>query len=109
GNFNHYLSAGRNVCATLGVVDYLRIHHCGSPHRGYCPEMRLVVLDAATLGFEQSAWDLLKTFGTVEIHERTANDPTLIVQRCHGAQIVMSNKVPFQASTIAALPDLRLI
>jgi glycerate dehydrogenase len=37
------------------------------------------------------------------------NDEASIVERCAGARVVLTNKVPLRASTLARLPDLRLI
>jgi len=46
-------------------------------------------------------------FGGLTVHERTPRE--LVVERCQGAAIVLTNKTPLAAETIAALPDLKLI
>ncbi len=71
--------------------------------------MKISVLDAATLDFPEEAWAALRTMGEVTLHALTPSDPELIRQRCAGAQVVLTNKVPLDAATIAALPELKLI
>jgi len=71
--------------------------------------MKIAVLDAATLDFPDEAWAAFRTVGEVVLHPLTPSDPAAIRAHCAGAQIVLTNKVPLDAATIAALPDLRLI
>lgn len=67
--------------------------------------MSLVILDAATVyPANDSRW---QTFGDVVVYDRTPVAD--IVDRCSGAEMVLTNKVPFDAATIAALPDLKYI
>lgn len=67
--------------------------------------MSLVILDAATVyPANDSRW---QTFGDVVVYDRTPVAD--IVGRCCGAEMVLTNKVPFDAATIAALPDLKYI
>jgi glycerate dehydrogenase len=69
--------------------------------------MRIVVLDGHTLNPGDLSWDELRSLGECLIHPRT---PTAeIVPRMAGAGIAITNKVPFTAETIAALPELRYI
>jgi len=69
--------------------------------------MRLVILDGYTLNPGDLAWDELKTFGELRVYDSTPNDQ--IVKRAEDAQVLITNKTPLQADTLAALPDLRCI
>lgn len=70
----------------------------------------IVILDAATIyPADDSRW---QAFGlakglSVKVYDRTS--PGDIVARCSGAAMALTNKVPFDAATIAALPELRYI
>lgn len=67
--------------------------------------MSLVILDAATVyPADDSRW---QAFGDVVVYDRT--QVADIVDRCSGAGMVLTNKVPFDAATIAELPDLKYI
>ena len=67
----------------------------------------IVILDGYTLNPGDLSWDTLRTIGLVTIYERTPQE--LIVERCRNAEIVLTNKVPFTADTLARLPALRFI
>ncbi len=69
--------------------------------------MKIVVLDGYTLNSGDLDWAPLKALGTCIIHPRTNVDQ--IVERARDAEIILTNKVPFSAETLAALPDLRYI
>jgi glycerate dehydrogenase len=71
--------------------------------------MKIAVLDAATLDFPDDAWAGFRALGGLVLHALTPNDPEIIRQNCAGAQIVLTNKVPLDDATLAALPDLRLV
>lgn len=73
------------------------------------PPMKISVLDAATLDFPAAVWDGVRALGDLELHDLTPNDPAAIRENCAGAQIVLTNKVPLDAATLAALPDLKMI
>ena len=68
---------------------------------------RLVVLDAHTLNPGDLDWAPLRELGNVTLHDRTA--PEQIVERARGAAVVLTNKVPLTADTLAQLPDLRYV
>lgn len=69
---------------------------------------KIVCLDGATVYEKDSEmWDGMRLAGEFVYYERTA--PEEIVGRCRGAQIVLTNKVPMTAATIAALPELKYI
>ncbi|MFK7854010.1 MAG: D-2-hydroxyacid dehydrogenase [Granulosicoccus sp.] len=68
--------------------------------------MRIVFLDRATIG------PSVKVVRPDVEHEWVEFDRTLesqVVDRLQGAQVVITNKVPLQASTLEQLPDLQMI
>ena len=69
--------------------------------------MKIVVLDGHALNPGDLSWDFLRQFGEVTVYERTP-DP-LIVSRIGDAQIVLLNKTPITAQTLAACPSIKLI
>ena len=69
--------------------------------------MRIAVLDGHILNPGDLSWDALERLGDLTIYERTG--PEHIVERSEGADVVLVNKVPLSAETIAALPDLKYI
>ncbi|MEQ1862376.1 MAG: D-2-hydroxyacid dehydrogenase [Chthoniobacteraceae bacterium] len=69
--------------------------------------MNLVVLDGYTANPGDLDWDAFAALGALTVHDRT---PTVqIVERARDAEIVLTNKAPLDAGTIAALPRLRYI
>ncbi|MFO7766204.1 MAG: D-2-hydroxyacid dehydrogenase [Pelovirga sp.] len=69
--------------------------------------MKIVVLDGYTLNSGDLDWGPLKSLGTCIIHQRTTKDQ--IIERARDAEIILTNKVPISADTLAGLPDLRYI
>ena len=69
--------------------------------------MKIVVLDGYTLNPGDLSWEALRALGTCTIHDRTP--PEEILSRATGAEILLTNKTPLTAATIAALPSLRYI
>jgi glycerate dehydrogenase len=69
--------------------------------------MKIVVADGYTLNPGDISWDDIKTFGELTVYDRTP--PELIVERCREADIVLTNKVPFNKETLSSLPQLKLI
>jgi glycerate dehydrogenase len=69
--------------------------------------MKIVVLDGYTLNPGDLSWDSLKRFGDVTINDRTPEE--LILENSMGAEILITNKTPLTATTIAKLPELRYI
>lgn len=69
--------------------------------------MNLVVLDGYTLNPGDLNWDKLQELGNCEIYDRTPAQE--IINRCREADIILLNKVPLAADTIAALPRLKFI
>ncbi|MBK1857829.1 D-2-hydroxyacid dehydrogenase [Cerasicoccus arenae] len=72
--------------------------------------MKIAILDAGTFNFDNlGPWEPLHQFGEVEIFERVPYEVDAIVNKCQGYDIVLTNKVPINAETIAQLPNLKMI
>src|SRR5207247_7128473 len=69
--------------------------------------MTIVVLDGYTLNPGDNPWDALTRLGRLTVYERTPADQ--IVARARDAEIVLTNKTPLTAETLAQLPKLRFI
>lgn len=72
--------------------------------------MKIVVLDGQALNPTPGGdldWNAVEQSGTLEIFPRTP--PELVLERLRGAQVVITNKVPFDAARLAQLPELKLI
>ena len=67
----------------------------------------IVILDGYTLNPGDLTWEGLKAHARVACYDRTA--PDSIVQRALHAEIVLTNKTPLNASTLAQLPLLKYI
>ncbi len=70
---------------------------------------KLVALDSETLDLSDASWGELASFGELIRYEYTPRDETIVVERCTGAEIVLSNKVPLMRDVLSQLPDLKLI
>ena len=68
---------------------------------------KIVVLDGFTTNPGDVSWAKLEALGQVTIFERTS--PADVVSRARGADVLLTNKVPLDAATIAALPELKAI
>lgn len=69
--------------------------------------MKLVVLDGYTVNPGDNPWDPLQALGELTVYDRTP--AAEIVARAAEADVVLTNKTPVLADTIAALPRLRFI
>ncbi len=69
--------------------------------------MKIVILDGHTLNPGDISWDEIASFGELTAWERTPDNA--ILERSKGAQVLITNKTPLRAATLAALPDLRCI
>lgn len=69
--------------------------------------MKIVVLDGYTLNPGDLSWEGLQKLGDVTIYDRTAAGE--IIDRAKDAEVVLTNKVPFDAKTIGSLPKLKYI
>ena len=69
--------------------------------------MKIVVLDGYAANPGDLSWDELKSLGECTVYDRTA--PAEVLERAAGADILLTNKVVLDATTIAALPQLKYI
>lgn len=69
--------------------------------------MKLVFLDSATVTRGDIDFSPLEEFGRLVLHDISA--PRHVVERCRGAEVVITNKVVLDARALSALPQLRLI
>jgi glycerate dehydrogenase len=69
--------------------------------------MKITVLDGYTLNPGDNPWDDVAKLGTFVCHDRTPVDQ--IVERAKDAEIILTNKVPLSAETLAKLPKLKFI
>jgi glycerate dehydrogenase len=65
---------------------------------------RIVVLDSFTFNPGDNPWTDVEALGELRVFERSAAEE--IVTRAQGAAVVLTNKTPLSAATLAALPDL---
>jgi glycerate dehydrogenase len=70
---------------------------------------KLVALDSETLDLPDDSWAKLEAFGKLIRYEYTPVDESIILERCTGAEIVFSNKVPLMRGALCRLRDLKLI
>lgn len=71
--------------------------------------MKIVVLDAATLGLPDSAWEVFRTLGELVLHPLTPPGAASIVARAAGAEVICTNKVQCTEAVISQLPGLQQI
>ncbi|MBP1685517.1 MAG: Glyoxylate reductase [Deltaproteobacteria bacterium] len=69
--------------------------------------MRIVVLDGYAVNPGDNPWDALARLGDLTVYDRTSAEH--ILGRAAGADVLLVNKVPLTAVTLAYLPDLRFI
>ncbi len=69
--------------------------------------MKLVVLDGYALNPGDLSWDAMRSMVDVVVYDRTP--PDQIVARSMDADILLTNKTPLRAATLAQLPSLKFI
>jgi glycerate dehydrogenase len=69
--------------------------------------MKIVILDGHAINPGDLSWDALKTLGTLEIFDRTAEN--LIVQRAQEAEVLLTTRTPLSGQTLQQLKQLRYI
>ncbi|MFN8008726.1 MAG: NAD(P)-dependent oxidoreductase [Terriglobia bacterium] len=69
--------------------------------------LNLVVLDGYALNPGDLSWEALEKLVKVTVYERTP--PELVVERCQGAELILTNKTPVTAASIAQLSALRYV
>lgn len=72
--------------------------------------MNISVLDAETLRFPPQAWRAISELGNLTLHDNTSHqDERAIIRNIGDAEVVLTNKVPLNASILKQLPKLELI
>jgi len=69
--------------------------------------INIVVTDGYTLNPGDLGWEPIEQLGQVTVYDRT--QPHELIDRCRDAHIILTNKVPLNEATIAALPQLKMI
>ena len=69
--------------------------------------MKITVLDGHTLNPGDNPWTAIEALGELTVHERTPADR--IIERAEVADIILTNKVPLSAQTLAQLPKLKFV
>lgn len=70
---------------------------------------KIVILDGHTLNPGDLSWDEWRRYGEVVVYPRTPVDAATILERCTGADALVTNKFPLTAATMEALPSLKYI
>ena len=69
--------------------------------------MKIIILDGYTTNPGDCSWEAVSDQGELVVFDRTG--PAEILPRADGAEIVLTNKTPLAAETLAELPAVRLI
>lgn len=69
--------------------------------------MQLTVLDGRTLNPGDNPWTLIETLGRLQVFDRTETQEVL--DHMGDSSIAITNKFPFDAATIDALPRMKMI
>ena len=69
--------------------------------------MKIVILDAYTVNPSDLTWHPLDDMGELIVYDRTL--PEQVVERCKGAEVVLTNKVVLDAEILNQLPHLSYI
>ncbi|MCK5506065.1 MAG: D-2-hydroxyacid dehydrogenase [Thermodesulfovibrionia bacterium] len=69
--------------------------------------MKITVLDGYTLNPGDNSWDEVAAMGDFTVYNKTPGDK--IIERAQGVEIILTNKTPLTAETLAQLKDLRFI
>ena len=69
--------------------------------------MKIVVVDGYPLNPGDISWQGFIELGECEIYEHSA--PDTVVARCRDAEVVLTNKVVFDAAVLAQLPKLKYL
>lgn len=71
--------------------------------------MKISVLDADTLGFDESAWSGLAALGELTLHPSTKHSRDSVLAHAADADVVLTNKVPLRSDVISSLNNLKLV
>lgn len=69
--------------------------------------MKIVILDGFTTNGGDLSWNGISELGDLSVYDRTA--PGEVIDRCHGAEAVLTNKVIITDEVMQALPQLKYI
>lgn len=69
--------------------------------------MEIVILDSYTLNPGDLSWESIQQFGETIIYSRTPSQ--LVLERCKGATIILTNKVVMSREILEQLPQLKFI
>ncbi|MFB3891652.1 MAG: D-2-hydroxyacid dehydrogenase [Phycisphaerae bacterium] len=69
--------------------------------------MRIVVLDGYTVNPGDNPWMDVEKLGDLTVYDRTPGEQ--ILARARGAAVILTNKTPLSAATLAQLPGLKFI
>lgn len=69
--------------------------------------MRIVILDTLALTGDDLDWSALQALGEIEVYDHSS--PAQVIERAHEAAVILTNKVPLDAATLAQLPRLQYI
>jgi glycerate dehydrogenase len=69
--------------------------------------MKIVVVDGYPLNPGDISWQGFTALGECEIYEHST--PDTVVSRCRDAEVVLTNKVVFDAAVLAQLPKLKYL
>jgi len=69
--------------------------------------MKIVITDGYTLNPGDLSWKDFEAIGELVYYDRT--DPAVVAQRCRDAKVIVTNKTPVNAQTIALAGGLKLI
>ncbi|MEO0413711.1 MAG: D-2-hydroxyacid dehydrogenase [Verrucomicrobiota bacterium] len=69
--------------------------------------MKIAVLDGYTANPGDQSWEALAALGEVSHFDRTS--PAQVLERCQGAEVILTNKVVLDAAKLEQLPDLKYI
>ncbi|MCI6619149.1 MAG: D-2-hydroxyacid dehydrogenase [Prevotella sp.] len=69
--------------------------------------MKIVVLDGYAMNPGDLSWEPMKQLGDFVTYDRTSDDQ--VIERAKDADIILTNKVPFDAARLKDLPKVRYI
>lgn len=69
--------------------------------------MNIVVLDGFTLNPGDLSWHALEALGVFKVYEHTL--PQDVLERCHNAQLILTNKTVLDAKLLTQLPNVKYI
>jgi glycerate dehydrogenase len=69
--------------------------------------MKIVILDGHAVNPGDLGWDALRSYGSLEVFDRTPEN--LIVPRAREAEALLTTRVPLSAQTLTQLKQLRYV